>query len=96
MESMGYFQEKDEKQWIQQSRQAEGSIVPQQCHRLIAFMPHLTDAGVCAKGARPSIECINEHTLKELELFCFANPFLIDLRKYSNILRYWILDFHEF
>ncbi len=23
----------------------------QQCHRLIASMPHLTDAGVCAKGA---------------------------------------------
>ncbi len=51
MESMGYIQEKDEKQSIQQSRRAEGSIVPQQCHRLIASMPHLTDAGVCAKGA---------------------------------------------
>ncbi len=51
MESMGYFQEKDEKQSIQQYRWAEGSIVPQQCHRLIASMPHLTDAGVCAKGA---------------------------------------------
>ncbi len=51
MESMGYFQEKDEKQSIQQSRRAEGSIVSQQCHRLIASMPHLTDAGVCAKGA---------------------------------------------
>ncbi len=38
-------------QEIQQSRRAEGSIVPQQCHRLIASMPHLTDAGVCAKGA---------------------------------------------
>ncbi len=46
MESMGYFQEKDEKQSIQQSRRAEGSIVPQQCHRLIASMPHFTDAGV--------------------------------------------------
>ncbi len=64
IESMGYFQEKDEKQSIQQSRWAEGSIVPQQCHRLIASMPYLTDAGVCAKGARPSIECINEHTFK--------------------------------
>ncbi len=51
MESMGYFQEKDEKQSIQQSRRAEGSIVPQQSHRLIASMPHLTDAGMCAKGA---------------------------------------------
>ncbi len=51
MESMGYFQEKDEKQSIQQSRRAEGSILPQQCHRLIASMPHLTDAVICAKGA---------------------------------------------
>ncbi len=51
MESMGYFQEKDEKQSIQQSRRAEGSIVSQQSHRLIASMPHFTDAGVCAKGA---------------------------------------------
>ncbi len=51
MESMGYFQEKDENQFIQQYRRAEGSIVPQQCHGLIASMPHLTDAGVCAKGA---------------------------------------------
>ncbi len=32
MESMGYFQEKDEKQSIQQYRRAEDSIVPQQCH----------------------------------------------------------------
>ncbi len=38
MQSMGYFQEKDEKQLIQQYRRAEA---PQQCHRLIASMPHL-------------------------------------------------------
>ncbi len=88
MESMGYFQEKDENQAMQQSRQAEGSIVPQQCHRLIASMPHLTDAGVCAKGARPSIECINEHTLKNLNFSVLQILFLIDLRKYSNIFRY--------
>ncbi len=42
VEFMGYFQEKDEKQSLQQSRRAEGSIVPQQSHRLIASMPHLT------------------------------------------------------
>ncbi len=59
---MGYFQEKDEKQSIQQSRQAKGSIVPHQSHRLIASMPHLTDAGACAKGASASIKCRNEHT----------------------------------
>ncbi len=51
MESMGSFQEKDEKQSIQLYRRSEGSIVPQRCHRLIASMPHFTDAGVCAKGA---------------------------------------------
>ncbi len=93
MEFMGYFQEKDEKVSIQQSRQAEGSIVPQQCHRLIASMPHLTDAGICAKGARPSIECINEHTLKNLNFSVLQILFLIDLRKYSNILRYIFLTF---
>ncbi len=55
LESMGYFQEKDEKQWIQQYKRAEGCAtgccIRKQCHRLIASMPHLTDAGVCAKGA---------------------------------------------
>ncbi len=75
MESMGYFQEKDENQSIQQSRRAEGSIVPQQCHRLITSMTHLTDAGVCAKGA-PNKYWVHKWTyFKELELFCFANPF---------------------
>ncbi len=62
MEYMVYFQEKYDKQSIQQYRQAEGSIVPQQSHRLIASMPFLTDAGVCDKGALTNIECINEHT----------------------------------
>ncbi len=89
MESMGYFQEKDEKQWIQQYKRAEDSIVPQQCHRLIASMLHLTDAGICAKGPpRPSIECINEHTLKSLNFSVLKILFLLDLRKYYNILRY--------
>ncbi len=65
---MAYFQEKDEKQSIQQYSRAEGSsIVPQQCHRLITSMPHLTDAVIFVlKEPRPSIECINEHTLKNL------------------------------
>ncbi len=65
LESTGYFQEKDEKQSIQQSRRAEGSIVPQQCHRLIASMPHLTDVFVL-KEPWSSIEWINEHTLNNL------------------------------
>ncbi len=51
MEYMGYFQEKDEIQSIQQSWWAEGSIATQQCHRLSASMPHLTDVVICAKGA---------------------------------------------
>ncbi len=84
MESMGYFQEKDEKRSIQQSRRAEGSIVPQQCHRQIASMPHLTDAGVCAKGALAKYWM---HEWKELELFCFANPFFILIL--GNILIFW-------
>ncbi len=66
--------------------ETEGSIVPQQCHTLIASMPHLTR--VCAKGSRPSIECINEHNLKNLNISVLQILFLIDLRKYSNILRY--------
>ncbi len=60
MEFRVYFQEKDEKQSIQQSRQAERSIVPQQWHRLIASMTHLTDAGFFVlKEPRPSTEYIN-------------------------------------
>ncbi len=74
-EYMGYFQEKDEKQSIQQSRRATDSIVPQQSHRAIASMTLLTDAGVCAKGA-PTKYWVHKSTyFKKLELFCFANPF---------------------
>ncbi len=40
------------------------------------------------KEPRPSIECINEHTLKNLNVSVLQILFLIDLRKYSNILRY--------
>ncbi len=47
------------------------------------------------KEPRPSIECINEHTLKNLNFSVLQILFLIDLRKYSNILRYWIFDFHN-
>ncbi len=74
------------------NRRAEGSIVLQQCYRLIASMPHLTDAGVCAKGAptkvhKLTIECINEHTLKNFSVLQIL--FLIDLKKYY-ILKYCI------
>ncbi len=74
---------------IQQARRAEGSIVSQQSHRLIASMPHLTDAGACAKGPSTKYWVHKLTYFKELEVFCFANPFLIDLRKYSNIWLSW-------
>ncbi len=91
LESIGYFQEKDEKQSIQQSRRAEGSIVPQQCHKLIASMPHLTDAGVCAKGA-PTKYWVHKWTyFKQRERFCFANPFFWLIL--GNILIFWDTDF---
>ncbi len=97
LESMGYFQEKDEKQWIQQCRRAEGCATGyctgKQRHRLIASMPHLTDAGVCAKGAQTKYWVHKLKDFIELELVWLANPFCIDLRKYSNILRYWFLTF---
>ncbi len=48
------------------------------------------------KEPRPSIECINEHTLKNLNFSVLQILFLIDLRKYSNILRYWFLTFISF
>ncbi len=86
MESMGYFLQKDEKQWIQKYRRAEGSVVPQQ----ITSMPHLTDAGVCVKGAPTKYWVLKLTYFKERELFCFANPFLLLLLILGHIL-----DFHE-
>ncbi len=64
---------------------------------------HLTDAGICAKGALAKYWVDEWIYFKELELVNCVNPFfffwlidwLIDLVKYSNILRYWIFDFHE-
>ncbi len=82
VEYMGSFQEKDEKQLIQQYRWVEGSIVPRQCH-----------SGL--NEPRPSTECINEHTLNNLNFSVLQILFLMDLRKYSNILRYWMFHFHE-
>ncbi len=75
LESMGYFQEKDEKQSIQQHRRAEDSITPQQCHSLIALTPHRTDAGVCAEGAPAKYWAHKWTYFKELELFCFEKSF---------------------
>ncbi len=44
---------------------------------------------------QPSIECINQHTLKNLNFSVLQILFFFYLRKYSNILRDWIFDFHE-
>ncbi len=53
---------------------------------------HATHHWCCHLPNEPrlSIKCINEHTLNNLNF-----SFLINLRKYSNILRYCIFDFHE-
>ncbi len=47
------------------------------------------------KEPRPSIECINEHTLKNFNFSALQILFMIDLRKYSNILINWNFNFHE-
>ncbi len=55
--SMGYCQEEDERHQIQQCRWLTAaikatlaSITPEQCHGLIASMPHCIDAVIHAKG----------------------------------------------
>ncbi len=94
MESMVYFQEKDEKQSIQ-SRRAEGSIVPQQCHGRTASMPHLPDAVICVKGAPIKYRVHTLTYFKELEFFCFANTyFLLILGNILNI--FWDTGFLTF
>ncbi len=48
------------------------------------------------KEPRPSIMCINEHTLKNLNFSVLQILFLIDLRKYNKfIFEILIFDFHE-
>ncbi len=56
-ESMGYCQEEDERHQTQQCRWPEGRyqsnlgfITPEQCHKLIVFMPRCIDAVIHAKG----------------------------------------------
>ncbi len=93
VESMGYFQEKDEKRWIQQSRRAEGSIVSQQSHRLIASMPHLTDAGICAKGA-PTKYWVQMNILERTWTFLFYKSFFWLILE--NILIFWETGFLTF
>ncbi len=47
----------------------------QQCHRPIASTPHVSDAGVCAKGAPTKYWVHKWIYFKKLELFCFENSF---------------------
>ncbi len=70
---------------------SEGSIVLQQCHRLIASIPHFTDAGVCDKGALTNYWVHKWTYFKELELFCFAKSFFFDWS--GNILIFWYTGF---
>ncbi len=70
-------------------------IVPRQRHRLIVSIHSSLMLEFVLKEPRPSIESRNYNTLKILNLSVLQILFLIDLRKYSNILRYWMFDFHE-
>ncbi len=85
-ESMGYCQEEDERHQTQQWRWPEGRyqsnlgfITPEQCHGLIASMPRHIDAVIHAKGAQPSIECIEMNILFRSLAFLFKISFFIDL-----------------
>ncbi len=58
-ETIGYCQEEDERHQTQQCRLTEGRyqsnlgfITPEQCHRLIVFMPRRIDAVIHAKGGQ--------------------------------------------
>ncbi len=77
MEYMVYFQEKDEKQLIQQYKRAEGPIVPKQCHRLIASIPHLTDAVIWAKGAPTKVLFHNIQIFLDAPVYSTILPFML-------------------
>ncbi len=75
-EYKAYCQEEDERHQTQQCRWPEGCyqsilgfITPEQCHRLITFMPRRIDAVIHAKRAQPSIECIEmKHTFQKPDI----------------------------
>ncbi len=74
--SIGYCQEEDERHQTQQCRWPEGRyqrnlgfITPEQCHRLIVFMPRCIDAVIHAKGAPTKYwEHRNEHTFQKPDI----------------------------
>ncbi len=81
-EYMEYCQEEDERHQTQQCRWPEGCyqsilgfITPEQCHRLITFMPRRIDAVIHAKGAQPSIEWIEMNILSRSLTFLFKISF---------------------
>ncbi len=79
MESKGYFQEK---RW----KTVDPTIqtLPFHSSLLLTFV---------LKEPRPSIECINEHALKNLNFSVLIILFFIYVRKYNHILIYWIFTF---
>ncbi len=83
--SMGYFQEKVEKQFIQQSRRAEGGATDWSlpCHTSLMLEFVL-------KELRPSTECRDEYTLKNLNFSVVHIFFLLIL---GNLLIFWDTDF---
>ncbi len=58
---------------------ATWASLPEQCHGLIASMPRHIDAVIHAKGAQPSIECIEMNILFRSLAFLFKISFFIDL-----------------
>ncbi len=75
-EYMGYCQEEDERHQTQQCRSPEGCyqsnlcfITPEQCHRLIVFMPRRIDAVIHAKGGPTKCSVHrNEHTFQKPDI----------------------------
>ncbi len=100
-EYMGYCQEEDERHQTQQCRWPEvcyqsnlGFITPQQCHRMIASMPHRIDAVIHAKGD-PTKYWVhrNKHTFQRPNISVKNILFLLIL---CNILIFWDTEFWVF
>ncbi len=75
-ESMGYCQDEDERHQTNNADDLKAaikatwaSITPEKCHRLIASMPHRTDAVIHAKGG-PTKYWVhrNEHTFQKPDI----------------------------
>ncbi len=100
-ESKGYCQEEDERHQTQQCRWPEGRyqsilgfITPEQCHGMITFMPRRIDAVIHAKGAQPSIECIEMNIHSRSLTFLFKISFFLLIL--CNIQIFWDSEFWVF